>query len=78
MSTLQLKRQAKQVIDELSEAQLRVANEFLAFVRTRDVDAATVELLGIPGFKESFARGMRDVKAGRSRPWREGRRDVRR
>jgi hypothetical protein len=78
MSTLQLKRQAKKVIDELSDAQLRVASEFLAFVRTRDLDSATLELLTIPGFEQSFARGMRDVKAGRTRSWREVQRNVRR
>lgn len=78
MSTVQLKQQAKRLIDALSDAQLRVANEFLAFVRTRDLDAATLELLAIPSFKLSFARGKRDIKAGRTRPWREARRDVRR
>ena len=64
------------MIDELSVAQLRVVSEFLAFVKARQDDPATLELLSIPGFPASFARGLRDVKAGRTRPWREVRRDV--
>jgi hypothetical protein len=76
MSTVELKQQAKSLIDELSPAQLRVASEFLAFVKSRETNAATLELLSIPGFASAFARGMRDVKAGRTRPWRKVRRDV--
>ncbi len=76
MSTAQLRQQVKAVIDDMSGEQLRVASEFLAFVKSRELDAATMELLAIPGFEASFARGMKDVKAGRTRPWRRVRRDV--
>jgi len=76
MSTLSLKREAKALIDTMSPAQLRAASEFLAFVKSRKLDAATLELLGIPGFEASFARGMKDVKAGRTKPWRKVRSDV--
>jgi hypothetical protein len=76
MSTVQLRRQAKALIDGLSTTQLRVASEFLAFVKTRDADAATLELLAIPGFEASFTRGMKDIKAGRTKPWRKVRSDV--
>jgi hypothetical protein len=71
MSTVELRREAKAVIDGLSGPQLRVASEFLAFVKARKSDAATLELLKIPGFAQSFSRGMRDVKAGRTTPWRK-------
>ena len=71
MSTLQLRRKAKAVIDDLSTAQLRVASEFLAFVKSRELDSATLELLSIPGFQASFLQGMNDIKAGRTKPWRE-------
>jgi hypothetical protein len=64
MSTVQLRQQAKAVIDNLSADQLRVASEFLAFVKSRELDSATLELLSIPGFEASFARGMKDIKAG--------------
>jgi hypothetical protein len=63
MSTVELRQEAKALIDTLSKSQLRVASELLAFVKTGDTDAATLELLSIPGFASSFARGMRDVKA---------------
>jgi hypothetical protein len=76
MSTAQLRQQAKALIDGLSTRQLRVASEFLAFVKNRELDSATLELLSIPGFEASFARGMKDVKAGRTKPWRKARSDV--
>jgi hypothetical protein len=71
MSTVELKRKAKAVIDDLSPPQLRVASEFLAFVKSRELDSATLELLSIPGFQSSFVLGMNDIKAGRTKPWRD-------
>jgi hypothetical protein len=76
MSTLTLKREAKALIDAMSPAQLRAASEFLAFVKSRELDPATLELLSIPGFEASFARGMKDIRAGRTKPWRKVRCDV--
>ena len=76
MSTVQLRRQTKALIDDLSTAQLQVASEFLAFVKNRELDAATLELLSIPGFEASYVRGMKDIKAGRTKPWRKVRSDV--
>jgi hypothetical protein len=76
MTTAALKKQAKALIDSMSGPQLRVASEFLAFVKEREVDEATLELLALPGFEESFVRGMRDIKAGRTKPWRKVRSDV--
>jgi hypothetical protein len=76
MSTVELKQQAKSLIDGMSPAQLRAASAFLALVKSRKSNAATLELLSIPGFASSFARGVRDIKAGRTREWRKVRRDV--
>jgi hypothetical protein len=76
MSTVELRQEAKALIDVMSGAQLRVASEFLAFVKNRQTDAATLELLTIPGFEASYARGQRDIKAGRTKPWRKVRSDV--
>jgi hypothetical protein len=74
MSTAELKEHAKALIDDLtSKNQLRVASEFLAFVKSSKIDAATRELLSIPGFQSSFLRGMKDIKAGRTTPWRQAR-----
>ena len=76
MSTVELRQEAKAIIDVMSSAQLRVVSEFLAFVKERQVDAATLELLTIPGFAASYLRGMRDIKAGRTKPWRKVRSNV--
>ena len=76
MNTLAMRQEAKALIDTMSKTQLKVASDFLAFVKAREVDAATLELLAIPGFESSFARGMRDIKAGRTKPWRKVRSDV--
>lgn len=76
MSTVQLRREAKALIDAMSGPQLRVASEFLAIVKSRRADAATLELLTIPGFARSYARGLSDIKAGRTKPWRQVRRRV--
>ena len=76
MSTLTLKRKAKALIDAMSPAQLRAASELLAFVKSRELDPATLELLGIPGFEASFVRGMKDIRTGRTKPWRKVRSDV--
>lgn len=76
MSTVALRQETKALIDAMSAAQLRVASTFLAFLKDRQPDAATLELLTIPGFEQSFARGVRDIKAGRTKPWRKVRADV--
>jgi hypothetical protein len=76
MSTLTLKREARALIDTMSPAQLKAASGFLAFVKSRELDAATLELLSIPGFEASFARGMKDIKTGRTKPWLKVRSDV--
>ena len=76
MSAGVLRKKAKAMIDDLSISQLHVASEFLAFVKSRELDPATLELLSIPGFEASFDRGMKDIRAGRTRPWREVRTNV--
>lgn len=78
MTTTALRKQAKALIDDLSTEQLRVASEFLEFVKSRGVDSPTLELMSIPGLAESFTRGQRDLKAGRTKPWRQVRDEVRR
>jgi hypothetical protein len=76
MSTLEMRKQAKALIDGMSAAQVRVASEFLASVKSGEVDAATLELLTIPNFTKSFRRGLQDIKAGRTKSWRKVRSDV--
>ena len=66
MSTAQLRRRVKQTVDALSADKLKTADRLLR--RLREEDAATNELLHIPGFLDSFERGMSDLSAGRVTP----------
>lgn len=76
MTTIELREQAKSMIDGISARDLQLVREFLAFVASRDTNAATRELLAIPGFEKSFVRGVKDIKANRVKPWRRVRSDV--
>ena len=76
MTTTQLKRRVAQRLRNLSPERLKVADEFLAFLQDREINAATAELLSIPGFKASFRRGMKQAAAGRMVPFAKVRRDV--
>lgn len=76
MTTIQLRRQVAQRIKRLSPERLKVADEFLAFLQNRETNAATAELLSIPGFVASFRRGMKQVAAGKMVPFAKVRRDV--
>ena len=71
-----LRKRAKALIDDLSIPHLRIASKFLAFVKSRELDSATLELQSLPGFEASYAPGMKDIRAGRTKPWREVRSDV--
>lgn len=64
------------MIDQMSPRDLQIVREFLAFFANRDTNAATRELLVIPGFEESFVRGVKDIKSNRVRAWRRVRSDV--
>ena len=64
------------MIDGMSARDLKLVREFLEFVAHRETNAATRELLAIPGFEKSLVRGIKDVKAGRVTPWRKVRNDV--
>ena len=79
MSTVELRQQAKSMIDGMSARDLLLVREFLAFVASRgsrDTNSATRELLAIPGFEKSFVRGVKDIKSNRVKPWRQVRKDV--
>jgi hypothetical protein len=76
VSTIELRRRAKKTIDQLSEPHLRFVTDFLAYIKERQPEEATRELLDIPGFIEAFARGTQNVRTGRVRPWRKVRREV--
>jgi len=64
------------MIDGLSPAQLRAALALIAVVTRGGANRATLELLSIPGFAASYQRGVKDVRTGRTKPWRQVRSDV--
>jgi hypothetical protein len=66
MSTLELRRCVKDSVDRLSGPKLRAADTLLR--QLEEEDAATTELLRIPGFLKSFQQGLRDVDQGRVTP----------
>jgi len=76
MTTLELRRKAKNTIDELSSDRLKFVNEFLDYVKENGPRDATSELPRIPGFIESLRRGEKDFRNGRATNWRKVRRDV--
>ena len=65
MTRTRLLRRAKHRLAALSEARLRFADGFLAYLEEED---ATGELLAIPGFAEEFEKAEKDIKAGRLIP----------
>jgi hypothetical protein len=76
MSVSDLRQAAKQSIENLPAPKLRVATEFLAFLEYGATDAATVELLKIPGLLKDLKKARRDYSAGKNVNWRKVRKDV--
>ncbi len=68
MSTLELRDQVKEYIDQLSPERLRVAADFLAYLAERESNEATQELLNIPGFLEAFEKAKKNIAAGNVTP----------
>ena len=73
---IDIRRQIKQHVDQLSPERLRVAADFLAYLAERESDEATRELLEIPGFVEAFEKAKQSVTDGKLADWREVRGDV--
>lgn len=61
MNVTDIRNQVKQYVDQLSPEKLRVAADFLSYLAERESQEATEELLKIPGFKESFEKGKKEV-----------------
>ncbi len=76
MTTAELRQTAKDTLDALPPAQLKVAVEFLRFLDERMSDEATEELLRIPGLLEDIQEAERDFSEGKGVHWREVRQDV--
>jgi hypothetical protein len=68
--------EAEQRLKMLSPERLRAANDFLAYLQEREENEATAELLGIPGFQESFDRALAQAECGQVVRFEDVRRDV--
>ena len=76
MTTAEQRKAARETLDGLPPDQLKVAVEFLRYLKERASEEATEELLRIPGFEKDMEQAERDIAAGRVTDWRKVRRDV--
>jgi len=76
MTTAQLRDHAKERLDSLPPAKVRVAAEFLDYLETAASRDATAELLTIPGLLEDVQSASGQIKSGRFKDWRKVRKDV--
>ncbi|MGB3637764.1 MAG: hypothetical protein WBA39_09340 [Rivularia sp. (in: cyanobacteria)] len=76
MNTTEIRQQINKYLDGLTSERLQMVAEFLAFLEDKESEAATQELLDIPGFLESFEKGKKDIIQGRVKNWRTIRSDV--
>ena len=54
--------EARERLERLSHARLRVASDFWAYLDEREQSEATEELLRIPGFEDAFRRAVRQAE----------------
>jgi hypothetical protein len=76
MTAAQLRRRIAQRLNRLSPKSLRKIDDFAAHLEQQESEAATRELLAIPGFRQSLRRGQRQVAAGKTVPFAEVRRHL--
>jgi hypothetical protein len=76
MTVTEMRKRVLLRAKSLSADQLRVADDFLAYLQERKENTATRELLHIPGFRLALRRAERDADAGRTVPLSKVRRDV--
>jgi len=70
MTTAQLRERAKERLDSLPPAKVRVAAEFLDYLDTGASRDATAELLKIPGLLQDVKDASKQTKNGRIKDWR--------
>lgn len=79
MQSATLKRQAKRAIDELSEEKVKVAVDFIDYLRKKEEMEATLEVLSSHELMVQIAEAERSLKKGRSEdfiPWEKVKRNV--
>ncbi|WP_414622509.1 hypothetical protein [Calothrix sp. CCY 0018] len=76
MNTTEIRQKINKYLDGLTSERLHMVADFLAYLEDKESEAATQELLDIPGFIESFEKGQKDIAQGRVKNWRTIRSDV--
>ncbi len=76
MTIGQLRKRAKERLDSLPAAKVRVAVEFLDYLDSAASRDATAELLRVPGLLEDVESASKLIKNGRTKDWRKVRNDV--
>ena len=70
------RRTAKTLVEALPADKLRVAVDFLTYLRTKEEWDATLEILQSPRLMRSLKRGQRDLRQGHWVRWQDVKRRV--
>jgi len=79
MRAIALKRQAKKAIDELTEEKVRVAMDFIDYLKSKEEMEATLEILSSQDLMDQIHAAERALKSGTKTEfisWEKVRRDV--
>ncbi len=79
MQKVAIKREAKKTLDELSEEKLRVAMDFLGYLKGKEEMEATLETLSSHELMAQIEEAETAIEKGRLEefiPWEEVKRDV--
>ena len=76
MDTTVILAEAERCLRSLSPQRLQVAKDFLAYLREREENEATRELLNISGFEVAWRRAVHQAKSGDVVRLEDVRRDV--
>lgn len=79
MQEVTIKREAKKALDELSEEKLRVAMDFLGYLREKEEMEATLEILSSHELMAQLEEAAKAIKGGKLyefMPWERVKRDV--
>ena len=79
MQSTTLKRQAKRAIDELSEEKIKVAVDFIDYLKEKEEMEAALEVLSSHELMEQITEAERSIKKGKLEdfiPWEKIKRNV--
>ncbi|NOS85640.1 MAG: hypothetical protein HOP31_10910 [Ignavibacteria bacterium] len=76
MTTTSLKSSISKRIRNFPKEKLLVVDDFISYLADRNDNAATKELLNIPGLLSEVKAGKREFASGKGTNWRKVRKDV--